>query len=151
MSADRLAELAAKAETCEADVRLLNSLGATVREIFGANVSGFREALSKGYTHALDVLARASASMEKVIGFFGVRVSETLSPKDALRLMEARAFLDAAAPDLSSLMAAKQVLKTAGGDELGALVDMTGGPWNVALTRVSERAAFAAEIAFKAT
>lgn len=148
--ADRLAELAAKAEACEADVRLLDSLGTTVREIFGADVSGFREALSKGYPHALEVLSQASASMEKVIGFFGERAAKTLSPKDALRLMEARVDLDAAFADLSSLMAAKKALKTAGGDELGALAEMTGGPWNAALTRISERAAFAAEVASKA-
>ncbi|RHW22649.1 DUF4011 domain-containing protein [Pseudomonas jilinensis] len=149
--AERLAELAAKAEACETDVRLLDNLGTTVREIFGADVSGLREALSKGYGHALEVLAQASASMEKVIGFFGERAEKTLSPKDALRLMEARADLDAAAPELTSLMEATKALKAAGGDELGALADMTGGPWNAALTRVSERAEFAIEIASQAS
>jgi len=64
--------------------------------------------------------------------------------------MEARVDLDAASADLSSLMAAKKALKTAGGDELGALAEMTGGPWSAALTRISERAAFAAEVASKA-
>lgn len=150
VSAERLAELAAKAEACEADVRLLDSLGTTVREIFGADVSGFRDALSQGYDHALKVLAQASASMEKVIGFFGERAAKTLSPKDALRLMEARADLNAVSADISTLMAAKKALKTAGGDELGALAEMTGGPWNVALTRISERATFASEVASKA-
>ncbi len=146
-SADRLAELAAKAEACEADVRLLDNFGSAVREIFGADVSGFREALSKGYVHAFEVLAQASASMEKVIEFFGERAEKTLSPKDALRLMEAKADLDAASPDLSSLMGARKMLKTAGGDELGVLADLTGGPWSTALTHISERAAYAAEIA----
>jgi transcription elongation GreA/GreB family factor/very-short-patch-repair endonuclease/tetratricopeptide (TPR) repeat protein len=149
--AERLAELAAKAGACESDVRLLESLGTTVREIFNADVSGFREALSKGYDHALEVLANASASMEKVVGFFRERASKTLSPKDALRLMEARAELDAASTDLSSLMGATKALRIAGGDELGALADMTGGPWNTALTCVSERAAFVADLASKAT
>ena len=145
--ADRLAELAAKSEMCVADAGLLDGLGAAVRNIFGAEIAGFRDALSKGYGPALETLGQASASMATVVRFFGGRAAMSLSPKDALRLMEARADLDAVSADLASLMGAAKALRDAGGDELGALADLVGGPWKVVLVQISGRAAWAAEIA----
>lgn len=148
--ADRLAELAAKSETCVADAGLLEGLDAAVRNIFGAEIAGFRDALSKGYGPALETLGQASASMETVVRFFGGRAATSLSPKDALRLMEARAELDAASADLASLTGAEKALRAAGGDELGSLADLAGGPWKAVLARISGLAARASEIASQA-
>lgn len=148
--ADRLAELATKSEACQSDVRLLLNLEEKVQQIVGNKISGLYEAHSKGYGPAIDLLATASASMGSIVGFFSERSARTLSPKDALRLMEARSELDAVAPDLNFLVGAAKSLRTAGGDELGALAELTGGPWNEALANISARAVVAAEIASQA-
>lgn len=147
---DRLAELSAKSQACATDAELLEGLEATVRNIFGAEIAGFRNALTKGYGSAVEMLGQASASIETVVRFFSARAAASLSPKDVLRLMEARVDLNAASADLLALTGAVKALRTAGGEELGALADLTGGPWKAALARISGLAAQAADTASQA-
>ncbi len=148
--AERIAELSAKAAAISADAGRLAGAETAVRGIFGADVAGFRETKSRGWGAALETLRRAAGSIGAVAGFFSGRADSTLSPKDALRLMEARADLGAAAADLECLMRGRRSLWDAGGEELGRLADLTGGPWEDALRDVSSKAVHVAETASQA-
>lgn len=150
MGANRLAELASKFSLIEADARLLSEAESAVRGIFGSNIAGFHEALSKGWDDAGAVLDKALKSLEAVIGFFEPCVSSKLSPKDALRLMEAKSGLAGAAEELSTLLDGEKAIRTAGGDELGSLAALTGGQWAGALKEISVRASKAKETATQA-
>lgn len=148
--AERLAELAAKASTTTADVGRLVGAEKTVREMLGADIAGFREARAKGWDAALESLKRAAQSIATVADFFCGRADASLSPRDALRLIEARAELDAAASDIGLLMRGKKALRDAGGEELGCLADSAGGPWTEAIRDISTMATQAAETAAQA-
>ena len=148
--ADRLAELATKAGQIAADAENLEAAEQAVRSIFGADVAGFHDGLSKGWEPALGVLTKAAENLGIVVGFFSSRSDSGLSPRDALRLMEARAELDAASDDLSALMSAEKTIRTAGGDELGGLAGMAGGSWRIALAEISRHAATASKVATQA-
>lgn len=147
----RVAELAAKAGQIAADAEHLAGAEAAVRSIFGAGVAGFHDALSKGWENALGVLVKAAESLGIVVGFFATRVDSSLSPRDALCLMEARAELTAAGLDLATLISGEQVIRVAGGDELGDLASLAGGPWREALSAISRCAMEASEAATQAT
>jgi very-short-patch-repair endonuclease len=148
--ADRLAELATKAGQVAADAENLDGAEPAVRSIFGADVAGFHDGLSKDWGAALGVLAKAAENLGIVVGFFSGRSDPGLSPRDALRLMEARAELASASPDLSALMSAEKAVRAAGGDELGGLAGLAGGPWRGALAEISRHAATASEAATQA-
>ena len=150
ISAERLAEFAAKADGAAADTDRLAGAEKTVRAMFGADIAGFREARAKGWDAALETLRRAAKSIATVAGFFSVRADASLSPRDALRLLEARAELDAAASDIGLLMRGQRALRDAGGEELGRLADLVGGPWAEAVRDISAMAARAAETASQA-
>lgn len=147
---DRLAELATKAGQITADVENLDDAEDAVRSIFGADVVGFHDGLSKDWESALGVLAKAAEDLGVVVSFFSSRSDSGLSPRDALRLMEARAELIVAAPDLLTIMSAEKVVRAAGGDELGGLAGLAGGPWREALAEISRRATTASEAATQA-
>lgn len=150
VSAERLAELAAKADGVAADAGRLAGVEKAVREMLGADVAGFREARARGWGAALQSLGRAAESIATVAGFFSARADASLSPRDALRLMEARAELDAAASDIGLLMRGESALRDAGGEELGCLADLAGGPWTEAVRDISAMATRAAETAAQA-
>ncbi len=150
VSAERVAELSAKVDAILSDARRLEEAEAAVRGIFGADVAGFREAKSKGWDAALETLRRAAGSISTVIGFFSGKSDLSLSPRDALRLMEARADLTAAAADLESIMRGGNSLREAGGDELGWMADLAGGPWQHVLQEVSSKASMVADTASQA-
>ena len=63
VTAERIAELSAKAATISSDAALLAGAEAAVRGVVGANVAGFREAKAKGWDAALEVLHRAAGSI----------------------------------------------------------------------------------------
>lgn len=147
---DRISELAVKANSIRADADKLDGAEASVRRILGADLAGFHEAKARGWDGGLELLRKAAKSLGTVTDFFAGRADPELSPKDALRLMEARAELDAAAPDLATLMCGKQTLREAGGDELGTLADLVGGRWTEAVQAVSARASLVAETASQA-
>ncbi len=146
----RVAELCAKLATITADTGRLARVEAAVKGILGAGVAGFHEAKSKGWDAALEVLRRTAGSIATVARFFASRADAALSPKDALRLMEAKADLGAAAAELESLMRGQKSLRDAGGEELGRLADLASGPWANALQGVSSKAASVAETASQA-
>lgn len=150
LPADRLAELATKAGQVASDAENLDGAEAAVRSIFGADVVGFHNALPKGWEPALGVLAKAAENLSIVVGFFSSRADSGLSPRDALRLMEASAELTMAAPDLSAIMSAEKTIRLAGGEELGGLANLAGGSWREALTKISRRAAEASQAASQA-
>lgn len=150
VTAERIAELSAKASTISTDTTLLAGAETAVRGILGADVAGFREAKAKGWNAAIEVLRHAAGSIATVTGFFGDKADSGLSPRDALRLMEARADLGSAASDLECLMRGQASLRDAGGEELGRLADLAGGRWVAALREISSKASKAAETATQA-
>ena len=150
VSAERLAELAAKSDSAAADAGRLAGIEKTVREILGADIGGFREARAKGWDGALESLRRAAESIATVAGFFSCCAAASLSPREALRLMEARAEVDAAASDIGLLMRGERALQDAGGEELGRLVDLAGRSWAEAVPDISAMAAQAADTASQA-
>ena len=148
--ADRLSELAAKAESVKTDAVKLNEVESAVREILGADVAGFREAKARGWDAGLESLSKAVESLGIVAGFFTARADVNISPKDALRLMEARAELDGSASELALLMRGDTALRDAGGEELGLFADVTEGRWTDAIQAISLQASLAAESAEQA-
>jgi transcription elongation GreA/GreB family factor/very-short-patch-repair endonuclease len=148
--AERIAELSAKAATISSDAELMGGAEAAVRGILGADVVGFREAKAKGWNTALEVLRRAAGSIATVMEFFGDKADSALSPRDALRLMEARADLGTAASALECLMRGPASLRDAGGEELGRLADLVGGRWAEALGKIFSKASKVAETATQA-
>ena len=148
--AERVSELAAKAGSVQTDAGKLAGAESAVREILGADVSGFREAKARGWDAGLESLGRAVESLGIVAGFFAGRSDANLSPKTALRLMEARAELDGVASELALLMRGDKALREAGGEELGRLADLSGGRWTETLPAVSAQASLAAETAGQA-
>lgn len=148
--ADRISELAAKAESVRADAARLAGVEAGVRGILGADVAGFKEAKACGWAAGLESLRKAVESIGGVSAFFAARADASLSPKDALRLMEARAELDGASSELSLLMRGRKALIEAGGDELGRLADSGDGPWPEVLPAIVSKATVVAETASQA-
>jgi transcription elongation GreA/GreB family factor len=148
--AERLLELAAKSVSVKADTERLAAAETTVRDILGADVAGFREARARGWDAGLECLGKAVASLRTVADFFVGRTDENLSPKDALRLMEARAELEEAVPALTLLTRGKKALREAGGEELGQLADLAEGPWPEVISAISGQASLAADTAAQA-
>lgn len=148
--ADRISELAAKAESVKTDAGKLAEAESAVREILGADVAGFREAKARGWDAGLESLGKAVESLGIVAGFFTARADANLSPKDALRLMEARAELDGVASELALLIRGDKALCETGGEELGLLANLTGGRWTDEIQAVSSQASLAAETAGQA-
>ena len=145
LPSEKISELATKASAVLADAERLAGTEATIRGIFGADIPGFREAKTKGWDEGMNCLSHAVEFLELVSGFFVVRASKELSPKEALSLMEARAELDEVAPDLALLLCGEKVIREAGGEELGRLADLAGGRWNLALASIASAASLAAE------
>lgn len=150
LASERILELAAKVSNVLADAERLAGVEAFVRGILGGNVVGFREARANRWEDGLKILGRAVESLGTVAEFFAKHADWRLSPKDALRLMEARAELDKAAPDLALLLRGEKVVREAGGEVLGSLADLAGGRWSEAIPSISAEALFAAEIASQA-
>lgn len=147
---DRISELAAKSGSIGADAERLAGVETAVRDILGADVAGFREAKARGWSTGMVSLGKAVESLGIVADFFASRADANLSPKDALRLMEARAELDGVAPELTLLIRGEQALREAGGEKLGRLADLTGGRWSEAIQAISAQASLAAETASQA-
>jgi transcription elongation GreA/GreB family factor len=150
LASERILELATKVPIVLADAERLAGLEAFMRGILGGNVVGFREAKANRWEDGLKFLGRAVECLGTVAEFFAKRADWKLSPKDALRLMEARAELDKAAPDLALLLRGEKVVREAGGDELGRLANLAGGRWSEAIPSISAEALFAAETASQA-
>ncbi len=148
--ADRVSELAAKADSVKTDAGRLAEAETSVREILGADVAEFREAKACGWDAGLESLGKAVNRLGIVAGFFSDRADANLSPKDALRLMEARAELDGIASELALLIRGNKALREAGGEELGLLADLSDGRWSETLPAVSAQASLAAETARQA-
>lgn len=147
---DRISELAAKADAVRTDADRLAGIETAVRDLLGADVAGFREAKTLGWNAGLESLYKAEKSLGIVAGFFAGRADTNLSPKNALRLMEARAELDGIAPDLALLIRGIKAVRAAGGEELGRLADIARGRWSDSIPAVSAQASLAAETASQA-
>lgn len=147
IGADRLAELASKAESIVADVKTLSGATQIVRDFFGADIADFQEAIDKDWDSAISVLNRTLESLGAVIVFFMDRAESRLSPREALRLMEAKADLAKATEELATLMEGEKAIRNAGGDELGGLASLAVGRWDTALKEISEKASKAAAVA----
>ncbi len=150
MPSDRISELRAKSDAVLAEVGRLAEAEEAIRSILGADLAGFREAKSKGWDDAYGNLGRAVGSLSKVVEFFSNRVDPTLSPKDALRMMEAKVELAGASCELSLLLGGEQAIRDAGGKELGNLADLAGGCWLGVVDSISIQASEVAEIAAQA-
>jgi len=145
-----ISELAAKADAIRTDAQKLAGVEASIRSILGVGIAGFREAKTTGgWDAVLSRLGLVVKRFAEVANFFSCRADTNLSPKGALRLMEARAELDTS-PDLALLMRGAMSLREAGGEELGYLADLAGGRWSEAIAAVSEQASLAAEMASQA-
>lgn len=172
VSAERIAELSAKAATISSDAELLGEAEAVIRGILGGNVAGFHEAKvngwdaygkrkgkgNKGFREAkarrwdvtLEVLRHEVSSISNATGFFENKTDSDLSPGDVLRLMEARADLTSATSALDCLMRGQPLLRDAGGEELGWLANLAGGQWHAVLEDISSKASKTAETATQA-
>lgn len=146
IQADRVSELAAKAASIGKDAERLARVEDAVREILGADLAGFREAKARGWDAGLESLGKAVASIGIVAEFFTGRADAGISPKDALRLMEARSDLNGVAAELDLLVRGDKVLREAGGEELGRLADLVGGRWIDAIPLVCAQATLATEV-----
>jgi Protein of unknown function (DUF4011)/REase_MTES_1575/AAA domain len=151
LPADRIAELAAKAVAIQADARLLAEADAVLRNTIGADVAGFKEARAEGWGEGISCLKREVERLGRFSGFFARYVDRQLSPKDALRFMEARAELDGAAQELGLLQAGKVTIREAGGEEIGRLASLANGSWKEALHAILTVASLVAETATQAT
>ncbi len=145
--ADRLAELASKASKVRLDTESLGGADAAVRDVFGADLAEFHNALTTSWNSAIEVLEKSIQNLGLVIGFFSSHANSRVSPREALRLMEAKVELLEASGQLLALQDAKNAIKKAGGDELGELASLAIGPWNSALEEISEKNAKAASVA----
>lgn len=145
LPADRLAELAAKADSIQADAQTVAEADIAVRSMLGSDIVGFKEARARGWGDGVNYLKNAVANFERVSEFFAGYVDTQVSPKDALRLMEARAELDDAATEIRLLLAGDKAIRQAGGEELGRLADLAVGPWREALRSISAAASFVAK------
>ncbi len=150
VSAEKVAELSAKAMVISDDLSWLAGTEARVIELLGFGVVGFRKAKSEGWNVALDVLRRVVNNVGAFAGFFAARADSKLSPKDALRLMEIKMDIGAADSELKCLMDGQKILQDASGEELGWLVNLAGGPWADVLRDVSSQAARVAETVLQA-
>jgi len=148
--AERLLDLAAKAESVGIGARRLAKVESAVRELLGANASGFLSAKAVGWDSALAYLDKAGEVLGSVAGFFSVRAESVLSPRDALRLMEARADFDGIASEFTLVMRGDRAIQEAGGEELGSLANLTGDRWIDVLKAISSQATLAAETAKQA-
>jgi transcription elongation GreA/GreB family factor/uncharacterized protein YbjQ (UPF0145 family) len=150
VSAERIAELSAKAATISSDAELLGGAEGAIKEILGGNVAGFHEAKARNWDAALELLRQVADRIARVTEFFGGKADVDLSPRDTLRLMEARADLDSAASALDRLMRGQSLLRDAAGEELRRIADLAGGQWAVVLEDISSEASKAAETATQA-
>ncbi len=150
LPADRIAELATMAAEVQADAQKLADADAMVRGILGADVAGFKDARAKGWLDGVNCLRESAACLRRMFGFFAGYAGLQLSPKDAMRLMEARAELDSARDEIDLLLAGVRTIREAGGDELGHLAGLAVGSWKEALRTVSEAASLVAETAGQA-
>lgn len=150
ISSERISELAAKADMVFADIERLGSVDAAIRGILGGNIAGFRDARVRSWEDGLDCLRRAVKGLEAETVFFAEFTDRDLSPKDALRLMEAKAEMDASSSELAMLIEGPETLKEAAGDALSQVVDVTGDSWPERLLTVSERVSLVTDAANKA-
>jgi transcription elongation GreA/GreB family factor len=150
IAADRISELAVKADSVKADAARLFGAEAAVHDILGAGVAGFHDAKARGWDAGLESLGQAVQTLSVVADFFSRRADANLSPKDILRLMEARAELDGVAAELALLMQGENALRAAGGQELGWLADLAGRSWVEALPTISAQASLAVTTASQA-
>lgn len=148
--ANRISELAIKASSIKSDAARLAGLEEFVRETLGADVAGFKEAKASGWVAALRSLRKVVEAIGSVSDFFFSKADPSLSPKDALRLMEARAELNEALPDISLLMKGREALLDSGGDELGHIADSRNDPWRDSLLAIKSNATVVAQTASKA-
>lgn len=150
VSSDRIMELAARANDVRVDTERLALAEPTILEFLGADVIGFHEAKARGWGEGIDSLKRAVESFGVVVRFFSDRADKNLSPKDVLRLMEARAELNEVSSDLGLLTRGEMALREAGNDVLGQLADLAGGRWSEAITTINAQATLARDIASQA-
>ena len=147
VTTERIAELSSKSAAISSDAALLFGAETALKGILGADVAGFRETKVTGWDAAQEVLCRAIDNIATVTGFFEDKADSGLSPRDILRLMEAKADLRSATTELECLMQGQDSLRKAGGEELGWLADLAGGQWASALREISSKATKAAETA----
>jgi transcription elongation GreA/GreB family factor len=150
LPSDRILELAAKAKSVLIDVERLNRSDTVIRNILGTDFIGFHEAKSRRWNDAIDSLKEMVANLGKLFEFFSDLVDHTLSPKDALRLLEAREELKGISSELSLILRSEQALRDAGSEELGILVDLAGSRWSDVSIAVSSLSSAAAETAGQA-
>lgn len=149
VTTERIAELSAKALAISSDVELLLEADATLRQILGTDVVGFREAKAKGWDAAQEVLRQTVGTIMSVTGFFGGKADSGLSPRDILRLMEAKADLRSVASEFECLIRGQALLRDAGGEVLGCLADLAREEWAPVLMDISAKATKVAETALQ--
>jgi transcription elongation GreA/GreB family factor len=132
--ADRLMETAAKATTLDEHVRCLAAAEATLKEMFGAEIVGFREVMAHGWDQALGRLKRLVENLGTTLAFFEGKVQPEVSPRAAVALMAARLQLNGVRTDLSLLMRGDSLLQRAAGAEGVGLLDTAAEAWRSRLT-----------------
>ena len=150
MASNRIAELAAKATDMHTAAKRLSDCKSIVLGILSEDVAGFQEAKSNNWDEGLQCLRNMVKSLKLESGYFAGYVAKDLSPKDAVRLLEARADLDEAASDIAFLLRGEVIVHEAGGTELGTLIEIGSGSWNEALPEISAFASLMVEATAKA-
>ncbi len=147
---ERISELAAKADTVCADIERLVGIDAAIRGVLGANIAGFRDARVRSWEEGLECLRRAIKGLEAEAVFFAEFAERDLSPRDALRLMEAKAELEASSSELAMLMEGHKTVKEAAGGALSQVVDVIGDTWAERLPALSKVVSLVTDAANKA-
>jgi len=147
---ERISELAAKGGIVSADIERLAGVDEAIRGLLGANITGFRDARIRSWADGLECLRRAVKGLEAETGFFAEFVDRNLSPKEALRLMEAKAELDASSSELAMLLAGHKTLKEAAGEALSQVIAVTGETWSEHLPALSKKVSLVIDAADKA-
>lgn len=147
---ERLAELAAQAPALQADAQQLMQADATVRQILGMNVAGFRQGRQQNWPEGLARLQKSVQTIANVGAFFARHADSSLSPQAVLALLETRADLASAEADLALLREGRQHLRDAAGDTLAPMADLATGPWPQALSALLTGATLVADTAAQA-
>lgn len=151
ISIDLLAELATKAGQIRVDAESLGAAEQVVCSIFETDVEWFHDSLTKGWEPALGALTKEAENLKAMLDYFSCIADSNLSPRDALRLMEAKYELAAASDDLSALVSSQKSIRVAGGDELGGMADFVNGSLRIALVEIEKHASMALKITSQAT
>jgi transcription elongation GreA/GreB family factor len=147
VAADRILEVAAKADALTQDLAKLRGSDVAVGNLLNSLTTTFIAARETGWEDGLSALRSAGSNIKATIEFFRDRVELSLSPTEGSERLAAKLELDDLAAEFTLLSSGRQSLQDAAGSELRPMVVLKEGRWPNELLDVSERIREAAELA----